>query len=86
MNEAKVKKAVAEAFRFLEAAKTWEKSCDKNIADLKEHHAKYGPSLDQEEAKRRYSRDYNTSPAPSGALKRASMDLTRSLSDLRKPG
>ena len=61
MNAKTVKAAIAEAHRFLEAAKAWEKRLGNGEM------TEYEPSRE------------------SGAVKRASMDLTRALADMRKP-
>ena len=61
MNAKTVKAAMAEARRFIEAAKAWER----RIAEGDE--PAWCPSRE------------------GGSVKRASMDLTRALSDMRKP-
>ena len=61
MNAKTVKAAVAEARRFIETAKAWERRLGDDDA--------IGWSASRE----------------GGSVKRASMDLTRALADMRKP-
>ncbi|HXE05179.1 MAG TPA: hypothetical protein VN579_04260 [Bryobacteraceae bacterium] len=61
MNAKTVKAAIAEAHRFLEAAKAWERRIGDNGSI------------------------YWAASREGGAVKRASMDLTRALADMRKP-
>lgn len=63
MNDAKIKKALFEAHRFIDAVK----------------------ALNVEMAKPKSSFYFSSYPKESGAIKRASMDLTRALADMRKP-
>lgn len=69
MNEKIMLAAKAEAIRFLAACEAVER-----MAHYKTHD--FGP---------RKNSGYYQSPKHTGALKRASMDLTRALSDLRRP-
>lgn len=73
MTRQKIEAAQAEARRFLEAA-------DAALARLDEENTRRiypqpGPTPD----------DYSYGSAATGALRRRSMDLTRSLADLRRP-
>jgi len=64
MKKSTLDKAIAEAFRFLEAAKAVQKACQSSPIDGEIYHT--------------------DSPKHTGAVKRASMDLTRALADVRR--
>jgi hypothetical protein len=66
MKKENIKKAVAEAKRFIACAKALEEETVKSYTNVE------------------YT-FYNSGTKESGALRRASMDLTRSLAEMRKP-
>lgn len=63
-----IREAVAQAYRFIDAAELV-------LNNLRKVKADSGAIY-----------EYVEKPKESGALRRASMDLTRSLADMRKPG
>lgn len=77
MKLANLKTAMAEAERFITRAKS----------ALAAHHVAVDPLPGYEEQARQHPvKDlHNYNPRENGALRRASMDLTRALAELRKP-
>ena len=77
MNLAKLNTAIAEAERFLNRARAAQEA----------HRAAVQPLPGYEEQARMYPVTHlnSSNPRENAALRRASMDLTRALADLRKP-
>lgn len=69
MDSTRINAAIAEAKRFLERAEVYINNVETVRWSTGEHAGEYE----------------TVSPKYSGALRRASLDLTRSLADLRKP-
>lgn len=78
MNMDTLTTAIEEAERFLDKAKRLKRVKTLDRRNVDEANQKvHAPH------ERRYYQDF---PKDSGAVKRASMDLTRALADLRRPG
>ncbi len=74
MNIEKIDTAIAEAKRFIKKAEAC-KAAKKKYIDTYKGDTRWKPE----------SLDHVNMPREQGALRRASMDLTRSLADLRRP-
>lgn len=78
MSNTKLDRAVSEARRFLSVATDYQNAVhNEEVRVSKANKAVPAPT---------YRQYPNAFPAKSGATRRASMDLTRALADLRKPG
>lgn len=80
MKEASIKRAVEEAKRFIERAEAWEAAAQESVAQYKKQEG----HVIHDATDYRYKMDCQNLPREQGALKRASMDLTRALAELRK--
>ena len=78
MSNAKLDRAINEARRFLATATDYQNAIhNEEVRVAKANKAVPAPT---------YKQYPNSFPIKSGATRRASMDLTRALADLRRPG